>query len=185
MLSKMSTQSWENILEHSECLASKSEVLSAINDLAEKITADYQNKNPLILCLMNGGLFLTSELTQRLSFPLRIDYLHATRYRGNTTGSELQWLKMPSFNLANEHVLIVDDVYDEGITLKEVEEKLSEQMPASIKTLVLVNKEHARKPRAYSVNYVGMNLEDKYLFGCGMDYHGHWRHLPQIYALKS
>ncbi len=178
-------QSWNDIVDSSECVASRSQVTDAINDLADKVTADYQTKNPILLCLMNGGLFLTSELSKRLSFPLRLDYLHATRYRGETTGKDLQWLKMPSFNLANEHVLIIDDIYDEGITLKEVEEKLSQQKAASIKTLVLVDKQHTRKPRNYSVDYVGMTLEDKYLFGCGMDYQGHWRHLPQIYAITE
>ena len=178
-------QSWENILEHSACLASRSQVSEAIDTLAQKVSSDYYNKNPIILCLMNGGLFITSELTQRLDFPLRLDYIHATRYRGETTGKDLQWLKMPTFNLANEHVLVVDDVYDEGITLKEVEEKLLLQKPASIKSLVLVDKQHERKPQGFSVDYVGMRLQDKYLFGCGMDYYGHWRHLPQIYAISE
>ena len=178
-------QSWENILDYSECLASRSQVSQVIDALAEKISSDYYDKNPIILCLMNGGLFITSELTQRLDFPLRLDYIHATRYRGETTGKDLQWLKMPTFNLASEHVLVVDDVYDEGITLKEVEEKLRQQHPASIKSLVLVDKQHERKPRGFSVDYVGMRLQDKYLFGCGMDYHGHWRHLPQIYAIAE
>ena len=166
-------------------MASHTQVSEAINKLADKVTSYYRNKNPIILCLMNGGLFLTSELTKRLDFPLRLDYLHATRYRGETTGKDLHWLKMPEFNLANEHVLIVDDIYDEGITLKEVEEKLKQQNPASIKSLVLVDKQHERKPQGHSVDYVGMRLVDKYLFGCGMDYYGHWRHLPQIYAVTE
>lgn len=178
-------QSWQNILEHAECLATHSQVSEAINQLAESITTDYRTKNPIVLCLMNGGLFLTSELTKRLDFPLRLDYMHATRYRGETTGKDLKWLKMPAYNLANEHVLIVDDIYDEGITLKEVEEKLVQQNPASIKSLVLVDKQHERKPRGFSVDYVGMRLVDKYLFGCGMDYYGHWRHLTQIYAVSE
>lgn len=177
--------SWQNILQHADCIASRSEVIQAIDDLAEQVRADYHDKNPIVLCLMNGGLYLTAELTQRLEFPLRLDYIHATRYRGGVTGKDLQWLKMPSFNLANEHVLIVDDVYDGGITLKEVEGKLLEQNPLSLNSLVLVNKLHQRKPVGFSVRYVGMELEDRYLLGCGMDYYGHWRHLPQIYALNN
>ena len=176
---------WQNILKHAECIATRSEVQQAIDDLAEEIRQDFHAKNPIVLCLMNGGLYLTAELTQRLDFPLRIDYIHATRYRGGTTGKDLQWLKEPSFNLANEHVLIIDDVYDEGVTLKEVEAKLLEQNPASINSLVLVDKLHHRKPPGFSVRYVGMELEDKYLFGCGMDYFSHWRHLPQIYAVNE
>jgi len=178
-------QAWENILESSDCLVSRKQVSQAIDELARKVSIDYKDKNPIVLCLMNGGLFLTSELSQRLDFPLRLDYIHATRYRGDTTGKDLQWLKMPSFHLANEHVLVIDDIYDEGVTLKEVEQKLSEQTPKSIKSLVLVDKQHTRKPRGFSVDYVGLQVEDRYLFGCGMDYYGHWRHLPQIYAVSE
>ena len=92
---------------------------------------------------------------------------------------------MPAFNLANEHVIIVDDIYDEGITLLEVEKKLQIQNPLSLESLVLVNKKHTRKPSGFSIRYIGLDLEDKYLFGCGMDYYGHWRHLPQIYAVNE
>jgi len=177
--------SWKDILNHSECIANDIQVSQAIDSLANSISTDFADKNPIVLCVMNGGLFLTSELTKRLNFPLRIDYLHATRYRGDITGKDLQWLKMPAVNLASEHVLIVDDIYDEGITLKEVHEKLKQQNPASLKTLVLVEKNHQRKQAGFTIDYVGMKLEDKYLFGCGMDYLGHWRHLPKIYAIEE
>jgi len=176
---------WQDILQHSECLATRSEVSSAVEQLAEEIRSDYHDKNPVVICLMNGGLYLTAALTQHLELPLRLDYMHATRYRGGTIGKDLHWLKMPFLNLANEHVLVVDDIYDEGITLQEVEMKLLEQNPASLNSLVLVDKLHHRKPAGFSVRYVGMELEDKYLFGCGMDYCGHWRHLPQIYAVNE
>lgn len=176
---------WHNIRENSDCIASQQAVQEAIGRLAVKVSADYHDKNPVVLCLMNGGLFVTAELTQLLNFPLRLDYIHASRYRGETTGKKLQWFKLPSFNLANEHVLIIDDIYDEGITLLEVEQKLQEQNPASVSSLVLVDKRHRRKPDGFSVRYVGLTLEDRYLYGCGMDYHGHWRHLSDIYAVKT
>jgi len=176
---------WQDILDHSDCLVSREQVNQAVEAIAAKISSDYHDKNPIILCVMNGGLFFTAQLCQHLSFPLRLDYLHASRYRGKTTGSELQWLKSPHFNLANEHVLIVDDIYDEGVTLQEVAAELEKQNPASIESVVLVDKQHTRKVNDYQVKYIAMQVEDRYLFGCGMDYLGHWRHLPQIYAVKD
>ena len=176
---------WKKILNHSDVLASKKEVAKSIQNCAINISDKYHNKNPIILCLMNGGLFFTAKLCEHLHFPLRIDYLHATRYRGNTTGSDLQWVKSPQFNLANEHILLLDDVYDEGVTLKEVTSALGAQNPASLACAVLVDKQHQRKPLGFSVEYSAITLPDRYLFGCGMDYLGHWRHLPQIYAVHD
>lgn len=176
---------WQDILEHSDVLATQDEVRQCIKHLAEKISDQYCDKNPILICLMNGGLFFTAQLSLYLPFPLRIDYLHATRYRQTVTGKDLKWVKSPQFNLANEHVLLLDDVFDEGITLKEVSDELLGQNPASLESVVLVDKIHRRKPSNFSVSYVGMQLADRYLFGCGMDYLGHWRHLPAIYAVKS
>jgi len=181
----MSLPSWKNVLDQAECLATRSQVNAAIEKLAAQIASDYYEKNPIILCVMNGGLYITAALTERLDIPLRLDYIHASRYRGETQGKDLQWFKMPAFNLANEHVLVVDDVYDNGITLLEIEKELSKQNPASLKSLVLVNKLHQYKPPGFQVTYVGMELDNKYLFGCGMDYYGHWRHLPQIFAINE
>ncbi|MBT8141100.1 MAG: hypoxanthine-guanine phosphoribosyltransferase [Gammaproteobacteria bacterium] len=176
---------WQNIIQHAECVATRKQISTSIDALATQVTEDYHNKNPIVLCLMNGGLFITAELTRRLDFPLRIDYLHATRYRGTTTGKDLQWIKGPAFNLANEHVLIVDDIFDEGVTLQKVEKRLRKLKPKSLKSLVLVDKLHERKAAGFQIAYTGMQLEDRYLFGCGMDYFGHWRHLPQIYAVPD
>ena len=176
---------WEEILAYSDVLATKDEVDNSIRQLAETLSDHYHDKNPILLCLMNGGFFFTAMLSQYLAFPLRFDYMHATRYRGKTTGSELEWVKSPQFNLANEHVLLLDDIFDEGITLKVVTDALMEQEPASLESVVLIDKVHQRKPPDFNVKYVGMRLDDRYLFGCGMDYLGHWRHLPQVYAVRE
>jgi len=176
---------WQDILSHSDIVAKEAVIDGAIRQLARQLTDHYHDKNPIILCLMNGGLFFTAKLTQKLAFPIRLDYIHATRYRGQLSGSELQWVKSSQFNLANEHVLIFDDIFDEGITLKEVTAELTKQNPASIESVVLVDKLHQRKPDNFNVRYVGMHLKDLYLFGFGMDYLGHWRHLSEIYAVRS
>ena len=176
---------WQDILNYSDLLASQSEVEKSLHALVEILNDHYYDKNPIVVCLMNGGLFFTSQLCQLLRFPLRIDYMHATRYRDKMSGEDLQWVKSPQFNLANEHVLLIDDIFDEGITLKEVTEKLLLDKPASLESVVLIEKVHCRKPDDFSVKYVGMRLEDRYLYGMGMDYLGHWRHLPHIYAVQN
>jgi hypoxanthine phosphoribosyltransferase len=134
---------------------------------------------------MNGGLLPTGLLLQRLPFPMKVDYLHATRYREKTVGSlELMWQRMPSESLSNRHVLIVDDILDEGHTLAEIIKYCQAQGPASLRSAVLAQKDHDRGVRP-PLDYVGLRVPDRYVFGCGMDYKGYWRNLMGIYAVTD
>ena len=108
--------------ERATCLYAESDVQLAIDKIATQITREHSNSNPILLCVMNGGLVLTAKLLERLRFPMNIDYVHATRYRGKTTGAELQWERAPSMDLSGRVVIVVDDIFDEGVTLKGVVE---------------------------------------------------------------
>ena len=112
-------------------------------------------------------------------------YIHASRYRDNEGTNELDWKFKPDVNIEGEHVLLIDDIFDEGITLKAVVEELSKEKPLSLESCVLLNKEHDRKVEGFDVDFVGINVADRYVYGCGMDFHGYLRHLPGIYAIKE
>ncbi len=173
------------ILEHSEELVSAPRLSAIYDELAARTTADLEDKNPLVLCVMNGGLYATAELTRRWAFPFDLDYLQATRYRGELNGGEIAWKATPGTLLNERHVLVVDDVLDEGHTLVAVLEALQKQGPASLRTLVTCEKLHNHKhPRAHA-DYIGVSLPDRYLFGAGMDYRHHWRQLERIVALPE
>ena len=156
----------------------------ALDKMAESITSRYQNNNPLIVCVMNGGLVVTGCLMSRLDFPLEQDYLHATRYRGETQGGELNWLVEPQHSLKDRHVLIVDDILDEGYTLAAIVKHCQNSGAISVETAVLVEKMHSRK-QGIKADYVGLEIEDHYLFGYGMDYKGYLRNAPGIFAVKG
>ena len=91
----------------------------------------------------------------------------------------------PSAPIAGEHILLIDDIFDEGITIKAIIDELKAQNPQSLRSAVLLNKKHERKVADYKPDFVGCEVEDRYIYGCGMDYHGYLRHLPGIYALKQ
>ena len=114
-----------------------------------------------------------------------MDYLHATRYRDNTASNDLVWKMRPTAAVAGEHILLIDDIYDEGVTIKAIIEELKAQNPQSLRSAVLLNKKHDRKVAGYAPDFVGCEVEDRYIYGCGRDYHGYLRHLPGIYALKQ
>ncbi len=121
------------ILAHSEELVSAPRLSAIYDELAARTTADLEDKNPLVLCVMNGGLYATAELTRRWAFPFDLDYLQATRYRGELNGGEIAWKATPGTLLNERHVLVVDDVLDEGHTLVAVLEALQKQGPASLR----------------------------------------------------
>ncbi len=172
------------VLESADCCYTHSQVQATIDRMAQVLTQDYQDKNPLLLCVMNGGLIFTAELLLKLSFPLQYDYIHATRYAGQTRGGELNWIAESSISLQDRHVLIVDDINDEGITLDAIVRHCKQQNPLSVKTVVLVDKLHDRKKGA-PADYQGVTVADRYVFGYGMDYKGYWRNAPGIFAVKD
>jgi hypoxanthine phosphoribosyltransferase len=173
------------VLQTADCLHSAAAVAAAYDRLAADISAGYADKNPLLLCVMIGGLHATAEITRRLGFAFEIDYLHATRYRGATAGGGLLWKRQPDRDLKGRHLLVIDDILDEGHTLVAIRKALMEFRPASLKIAVLVEKLHERRTPLAAAEFIGLAVEDRYVFGCGMDYKEYWRQLPAIYAVKG
>jgi len=151
--------------------------------MAQEIDARLANANPVVLAVMHGGAFAAVELCKRFDFPHEFDYVHLTRYAGNTKGGAIRWRVRPRKHLAGRTVLIVDDVLDRGDTLRALQAELARVGVGAQQTAVLVWKRLASKRNRPRVDYVGIEVDDVYVFGCGMDYRGHWRGLPALYAL--
>jgi hypoxanthine phosphoribosyltransferase len=171
-------------LKNADLLVSADEVNAAIVQLAEQISTDIGNDKPLVLCVMGGGVAFTGQLLPLLAFPLEFDYVQASRYHNQTEGRNLVWKVKPGENVAGRTVLILDDILDQGHTLAAIRETCMELGAARVVIAVLAEKLlDMHKP--VSADYVGLELPDRYVFGCGMDVYGWWRNLPAIYALKQ
>ncbi len=173
------------VMASADCVRTAAEVDAAYDRLAAAITAEYADRNPLLLTVMIGGLQPTAEIVKRVRFPFELDYLHATRYRGNTEGGGLIWKRQPPPVLEGRHVLVIDDILDEGHTLVAIRTALLGFAPASLKVAVLAEKKHDRRAAAAHAEFIGLDLPDRYVFGCGMDYREYWRQLPAIWAVSS
>jgi hypoxanthine phosphoribosyltransferase len=174
------------VMAEADCLVPEQQVYQAIDTMAEQITTALKDRNPLLFCVMNGGLILTGQLLPRLKFPVQAEYLHATRYRQETTGGILEWKLRPEADMNGRTVLIVDDILDEGTTLNAIADYCSAQGASQVLTAVLVDKQHQRKARpGLKADFTGLEVEDRFLFGFGMDYKGYWRNAPGIYAVKG
>jgi hypoxanthine phosphoribosyltransferase len=180
----MNASEAQRALEEADCLFDQQQVEAALDRMAVEIAQALNGSDPLVLCVMTGALIPAGHLLTRLNFPLQIDYIHATRYRGETAGGKLNWMTRPSFTLKGRDVLIVDDIYDEGITLNAIVEYCWEEGAREVYTAVLINKLHERKEDV-TIHFTGLETGDRYLFGFGMDYKGYLRNIPGIYAVKG
>lgn len=172
----------EGVHSRAQCLYTESEVEAALDRLAQELSSAFSNANPVLLCVMNGGLIMTGKLATRMTFPLQLDYLHATRYRDRTSGSDLEWKKYPELELAGRSVVIIDDILDEGATLAAILSYVKQQNPENVSVAVLVDKMHTRKVPGITADFIGLEVEDYYVYGYGMDYKGYLRNVAGIYA---
>jgi len=167
-----------------ELLFSAKEVDDAIATMALQAAELLRDKNPVLVSVMVGGQFLGARLASRMPFPMEMDYIHATRYRGGLRGKTLEWRALPAITPRGRTILVVDDILDEGITLHEIIKWFDSAGAASVHTAVLVEKDRSRAVEV-SADIVGLHVPDRYVFGCGMDYKGYWRNLDGIYAVEE
>ncbi len=167
-----------------DLLHSEQEVEAAIDKMAQEINTALADRNPLLLCVINGGIVTVGKLLTRLTIPLTVDSIHASRYQNQTSGGSIKWLVKPETPLKDRTVLIVDDILDEGITLEVIYQYCREQGATAVYSAVLVDKilDHEKPVTA---DFIGLKVENRYLFGYGMDYKGYLRNAPGIFACKE
>ena len=172
------------IQETADLLFSEQEVEGALDTMAGQINGLLAELNPLVLCVMNGGIVVAGKLITRLTFPLTIDAINASRYHNQTAGGSIEWVLKPSTPLKDRTILIIDDILDEGITLAAIRDYLLEQGVMAIYIAVLMDKNLGHN-KPIAADFIGLNVENRYLFGYGMDYKGYLRNAPGIYACKE
>ncbi len=167
-----------------DLLYSEQQVETAIDKMAQEINTLLADRNPLLLCVLNGGIVMAGKLLTRLKIPLTIDAINASRYQNQTSGGNIEWVLKPGTPLKDRTVLIIDDILDEGITLEAIYQYCLEQGATSVYSAVLVDKilDH-KKP--ITADFIGLEVEDRYLFGYGMDYKGYLRNAAGIYACQE
>lgn len=176
----------ERVWKEADCLWTEHQLERAIEQSAAQIESELADKNPLVLVVMKGGLVFGARLLTRLRFPLEVDYIHASRYGADTIGSELNWIVPPQHTVFGRHVLLLDDILDEGKTLHAIIESCLKQGAESVNSAVLIDKLHDRKYKPdFKATYTCLDVPDRYVFGYGMDYKGYLRNAAGVYAVKG
>ena len=181
----MSKARLSDALAHADLVHAQPVLASAITCMGADIDRALDGTPALFITVMQGALIFAGQLATSIRTPLGFDYVHATRYRGNTSGGELHWAKRPATPLAGETVLLVDDILDEGHTLAAIRDYCLEQGAARVLIAVLCEKRHARRAPGIEADFVGVEVPDRYVFGYGMDYHEQGRNLACIYAVDA
>jgi len=184
----MSAHDLAAALAHADVVHDRRTIEEAIARMSVRIRNDYAGSVPVYLTVMHGGLPFAAQLAMELGargLDLEFDYLHATRYRGATSGGALHWKHRPATPLRGRRVLLVDDIVDEGHTLAEVRDWCRRQGAAEVRIAALATKTHDRCVAGLCADYAGLPVPDRYVFGYGMDYHEQGRNLPAIYALRE
>lgn len=172
------------VAAEAECLYTRDEVSAAVTTMAGAITAQLADSHPVVLSVLNGGIFFTAELLLQLPFPLELDSIKAGRYQGATRGAAMHWTLTPALPIAGRTVLVVDDILDEGITLAEIVRYCREAGASRVYTAVLVDKQIGRD-KPCQPDFVGLITPNRYLFGHGLDYKNHLRNWPGIHACQT
>jgi hypoxanthine phosphoribosyltransferase len=177
----------QEVYAKATCLYSKEEINVALDKMAQEISYRLADSNPIILCVVLGGIIPVGNLLPRLDFPLEIDYIHISRYGNKTTGSdEIIWKAKPTISLEGRTILIVDDILDEGVTLATVIDYCQEQGAKETLTAVLVDKKKDRsKSRIKNADFTALAIDDHFVFGYGLDYQGYLRNAPGIYVVAE
>ncbi len=185
---QMNKQTAEEILLQSKVLYNKQQIETRIRALAAVISKDIESTNeiPIILTVMNGGLFFAAELLSNIYVPFITDYIHASRYGNETFGAKhITWYHQPSAkNIIDKNVYIIDDILDEGHTLAEIQRLILDMGAKSCKLITLIDK-FINKKKPVNADFVGFEAPNHFLFGYGMDIYGIFRQLPEIYIYSQ
>lgn len=160
-------------------------IAEAVERIAVELTARCAGREPVLVTALLGALPFTAALLPKLAFPWRLDCARLSRYRGDTTGGELEWLLEPLTPLDGRMVVLLDDVLDDGATLTALRGHCAGQGAAEVIAAVLVRKRSPRRPPGVDAEITGLEADDGYLFGFGMDYRERYRHLPDIHRLPD
>lgn len=168
-----------------EVLIPEDRLQARVSELAERISADYAGRDPLLVGVLKGAIFFMADLVRRLSIPCEIDFMAVSSYGASTHSSGVvRILKDLDVAIAGRHVVVVEDIVDSGLTLSYLMKNLASRGPASLEICALLTKPGHRRLRL-DTRYVGFDLPDVFVVGYGLDHGERYRNLPFIAALRE
>ena len=157
-------------------------IQSRITELAKQLSADMGDKNPVFIAILNGSFMFASDLFKQVDFDAQITFLKLASYQGTSTSGSVKQLIGLNQDLKGQHVVILEDIVDTGITLENIMRQLDGFQPASIKIVTLLFKPESFK-KDMNLDYVGFTIPNDFIVGYGLDYNGYGRKYRDIYTV--
>jgi hypoxanthine phosphoribosyltransferase len=168
--------------KHFEVFIAKNVIEERITELATKISEDYEGKRPIFLAILNGSFMFAAELMKSISVVCEITFLRVSSYQATESSGKVHQILGLLENIEGRDVIVVEDIVDTGLTMVEIKQQLFAQNPASLSVVTLFQKPEALK-QTLDIEYVGFEIENKFVLGYGLDYDGLGRNLADLYVL--
>jgi hypoxanthine phosphoribosyltransferase len=160
-------------------LLSEEQLRTRIAELGARITADYAGKPLKLVGVLKGSFMFMADLARAIDLPLKVDFIGTTSYQGTTSTGVVRITNDLSRPIDGEHVLLVEDIVDTGLTMQYLLENLATRHPASVKVCALLEKP-ARAKVQIPIDYKGFSIPDEFVVGYGLDWDGRFRNLPYL-----
>jgi len=161
-----------------------SDIKKALWEMAEKMNKELRDKNPLMICILNGSFMFSSDLMKLIDFPCEISFVKLSSYDGmGSTGIVKQLIGLNE-NIEDRTVVLLEDIVDTGVTIENLMNQLEAQKPKDVKVATLLFKPDACK-KDVKLDYVGLEIPNEFIVGYGLDYDGYGRNLPDIYTITD
>ena len=171
-------------LEFEELLSSK-KIQERVRDIARQISRDYSGKVPIFVGVLNGAILFMADLIRQLDVECEIDFIKISSYGNKRVSSgEITMIKDFSADLNSRHIIVVEDIVDSGLSVNYLRKRIESMKPASVKVVsLLVKRDTAVIP--YNIDYVGFEIDDRFVIGYGLDIAQKYRNLSAIYQIKE
>jgi hypoxanthine phosphoribosyltransferase len=170
--------------EIEKVLISEEEIAAKVAELAAAIDADYAGREVLLVGVLKGAVMIMADLARALTIPVSMEFMAVSSYGSSTSSSGVvRILKDLDREIADRHVLVVEDVIDSGLTLSWLLRNMKSRGPASVEVCALLRKPEAAKVDL-PVRYVGFDIPSEFVVGYGLDYGERYRELPFVGLLK-
>lgn len=167
-----------------ELLIPRGTIERRVEELANQISSDYKEKEPVLIGILNGVVFFFADLVRRLTVPTQIDFVRATSYGSGTVSSrDVRFTKDVEISLQDKPVILVEDIVDTGLTLKHIISRIENKNPESLRVCALIEKLERRETEV-SIDYCGFRVDEGFVVGYGLDYNENYRDLPDVYVLR-